>query len=183
MSIRYHYYSTVLIARPLEKLWSDLRDALLAPHSILSHRDPIAVALADPSAPTMQIAIRSGDTDTLEAVLNLSEPTHTLTYRTNGSAREIAEYAATCTLQRLADEPSTTIVEWTRIYRPAIDADPERSSAVLAQLRDQAQTLAARLATAYDAAEVVLDYTLGGAAIEGRANQAANRFAGYAKAA
>jgi len=180
MSITYHHYGAVLVDIPLDRLWSDLRDSLIAPRSTLGHLDPINIALADLSSPALQIALQWGDRATLEETIDRSEGSHTLTYRASASVLEIAEYVATCTLQRVRDAPHTTYVEWTRMYRPTAQANSARTSAFVARLRAQDQLIADRFAAADDQAEsLLIDYALGGATVEHRANRAIT----YAKAA
>jgi hypothetical protein len=180
MSMTCHHYGAVLVDIPLERLWNDLRDSLIAPRSTLGHLDPINIALADLISPALQIALEPADQGELEQRIDRSEGTYSLTYRTSASALEIAEYVATCTLRRVKDASHTTYVEWTRDYRPTAQADAARANAFVAQLRVQDQAIAGRFAAADDRAEaLVIDYALGGATVEHRANQAIN----YAKAA
>jgi hypothetical protein len=180
MNITYHHYGAVLVDIPLERLWNDLRDSLIAPRSTLGHLDPIHIALADLSSPALQTALESGHQGELEQRIDFSEEAHSLTYRTSAPVLEIAEYVATCTLRRVKEASHTTYVEWTREYRPTAQAGAARESAFVAQLRAQDQAIAARFAAADDRAEALLiDYALGGATVEQRANQAIN----YAKAA
>src|SRR5689334_18549818 len=114
MSMTHHHYGAILIELPLDQLWSDLRASLLAPHGMLGHLDPVDVALEDRSALTLQMAMRSGDMARLQAAGERSAATHTLVYHTSDCTPEIEEYVATCTLQRVVDEPRKTLVEWTR---------------------------------------------------------------------
>jgi hypothetical protein len=180
MSITYHHYGAVLVDMPLDRLWSDLRDSLIAPRSTLGHLDSINIALADLSSPALQIALQWGEQATLEERIDRSEGTHTLTYRASASVLEIAEYVATCTLQRVSDAPHTTYVEWTRMYRPTAQANSGRASGFVARMRAQDQAIAERFAAADDRAEALLiDYSLGGATVERWANRATK----YAKAA
>jgi hypothetical protein len=180
MSITFHHYGAVLVDIPLERLWNDLCDSLIAPRSTLGHLDPIHMALADLSSPALQIALEWGDQGELEQRIDQSEGAHSLIYRTSAPVLEIAEYVATCTLRRMQDASHTTYIEWTRDYRPTAQAGAARASAFVAQLRAQDQAIAARFAAADDRAEALLiDYALGGATVEQRANLAIN----YAKAA
>ena len=184
MNMIHHHYGAMLIELPLDQLWSDLRASLLAPHGMLGHLDPVDVALADGSAPTFQIAMRSGDTARLQAARGRSAATHTLVYQTSDCTPEIEEYVATCTLQRVVDEPRKTLVEWTRAYRAAAHADGDRSSGLVARLLERDQALVASLAAAYGGAEALLiDYALGGATVERRANQTTSRHTSYVQAA
>jgi len=180
MSISYHHYGAVLVDIPLERLWNDLRDSLIAPQSTLGHLDPINIALADLSSPALQVALEWGDQGELEQRIDRSEGTHSLTYRASASVLEIAEYVATCTLRRVKDASHTTYVEWTREYRPTAQAGAARANAFVAQLRAQDRAIAARFAEADDRAEALLiDYALGGATVEHQAYQTIT----YAKAA
>lgn len=180
MSITYHHYGAVLVDIPLERLWNDLRDSLIAPRSILGHLDPINIALADLSPPALHSRLDWDDQGQIEQRIDPSEGTHRLTYRASASVLEIAEYVATCTLRRVEDAPHKAYVEWRREYRPTKHADVTRVNAFVAQLRARDQVIAGRFAAADDRAEVLLiDYALGGATVEQRANQAIN----YAKAA
>src|SRR5262245_36233898 len=149
MSITYHHYGAVVIELPLDRLWNAQRASLIAPLTIQSTNRGVAA--------------------TLEAVVDQSTGAQTLTYHVSGAAPESAEYLATCTMQRVADEPSKTVVEWTRQYRPAEGAAPNRSKAVVAEMLEQDRALAASFTAAHDSAEVLLlDYTLGGAAEKSR---------------
>jgi hypothetical protein len=181
--ISYHHYGAVVLDLPLDQLWREQRARQLAPRQLLRHLDPLTVDLADSSALTSQSASH-GATATLETMVDQSTGAQTLSYRASGAAPELAEYLATCTMQPVADEPSKTLVEWTRQYRPAADADPDRSSAVVAELREQDRALAARFSAVDEDAQVLLlDYTLGGAALETRAKPAAHSGTWYAQAA
>ncbi len=180
MSITYHHYGAVLVDIPLDRLWNDLRDSLIAPGSTLGHLDPINIALADLSSPALQIALQWGDQATLEQRIELPKGTHTVTYRASASVLEIAEYVATCTLQHVTNPPHSTSVEWTRVYRPTAQADSARTSAFVARLRAQDQVIVDRFAAADDRAEALLiEYALGAATVEHWAKRAIR----YAKAA
>src|SRR6266487_1039548 len=122
MSITYHHYGAVLVDIPLDRLWNDLRDSL--------------------------IALQWGDQATLEQRIELPKGTHTVTYRASASVLEIAEYVATCTLQHVTNPPHSTSVEWTRVYRPTAQADSARTSAFVARLRAQDQVIVDRFAAA-----------------------------------
>ena len=100
----------------------------------------------------------------LEQALDHTGATYTLSYRPATRAPGLVEYVFTCTLQRMADAAPATFVEWTRAYRTAAPICQVQSFAHAQVEQDQA--IAARLAAAYDGAEVMyMDYTLGSAEV------------------
>jgi len=164
-----------MITTPIDRLWRDMRAMLNAPHSIVQDRDPADGVLAEPHWSALQLANQWNDTAVLEEASGRSEQTHALTYRSTGRAPDLAEYIATCTLQPVMDKPGKTFIEWTRAYRPSAHADPGQLRAFVAHLIEQDQAIAARCAVADSGAQVlVIDYTLGGTALDRGRNGDAN---------
>jgi hypothetical protein len=156
MSLTYHYYSASIIHAPINQLHCDM-------HSILSMQPDLIHAGV--SAAPRWFSTQLGTTVALEEASDRVAGTCTLTYRPTACAPEIAEYIATCTLQRVADAPHTTFVEWMRAYRPAASASHDQIDPFVSALLDQDQAIAAQLGAVYGSTEVFsIDYTLGGAA-------------------
>jgi hypothetical protein len=140
MSVTYHHYGATVLNAPINQLRCDM-------HAVLN---------------VAQDTVRT--TAVMEEGIDSVAGTHTLTYRSTTCAPEIAEYVATCTLQRVADAPHTTFVEWMRAYRPAAPTDNDQIRPFVSSLVDQDQAIASRFAAEYGSTEVLyIDYTLGGA--------------------
>lgn len=155
MGLTYHHYGASVIQAPINQLHCDM-------HNILSAQPDLIYA--DVSAVPHRSSIQLGTIVALEEASDRVAGTCTLTYRPTTYAPEIAEYTATCTLQRVADAPHTTFVEWMRAYRPAASASHDQIDPFLSALLEQDQAIAAQLAV-YGSSEVFwIDYTLGGAA-------------------
>ncbi|HET9220960.1 MAG TPA: hypothetical protein VFO07_00565 [Roseiflexaceae bacterium] len=167
MSVTCHHYGATVLDAPIHQLRRDMYTILNVPEAIV--RTPrratsvAAIVVAEQSQPCVQLAIEPDDTTILEEVIDRVSGTHALTYRWTMCAPEIAEYAATCTLQRMADAPNTTFVEWTRAYRLAAPADRDQVRRFVRALVDQDRAIASHLAAEYGSTEVLyIDYTLGG---------------------
>ena len=167
MSVTFHHYGATVLDAPIHQLRRDMYTILNVPEVIV--RTPrratsvAAVAVAEQSQPCVQLAIEPDDTTVLEEVIDRVSGTHALTYHWTTCAPEIAEYVATCTLQRVADAPNTTFVEWTRAYRLAAPTDHDQVERFVRALVDQDQAIASRLAAEYSSTEVLyIDYTIGG---------------------
>jgi hypothetical protein len=159
MSQTYHHYGASVINAPIDQLQREMHTILNVPEDTArAARRAIgttAAAVAEQSQPCVQL----DDTTILEEVIDRVSGTHTLTYRSTTCAPEVAQYVATCTLQRVADAPNTTFVEWMRMYRPAGHDQIRR---FVSALVDQDQAIASRFAAEYGSAEVLyIDYTLG----------------------
>jgi hypothetical protein len=167
MSVTYHHYGVAILNAPVDRLRQDMFAVLNVPHDSV---DTTGRATASADAASAELgrsrlspAMQLGVTTVLEEVINRASGRHTLTYQSAICAPEIAEYVATCSLQRVADAPHTTFVEWMREYR--LDAaDGDRIHPLVSALVDHDQAIASRFAAEYDSAEVlVIDYTLGSA--------------------
>ena len=167
MSVTYHHYSAAVLNAPINQLGRDLHSILNVPQdTVYAARratGSAAAALAEQSQPCVQLAIQLSDTTVLEEVIDRVAGTHALTYRSTACAPEIAEYVATCTLQRMADAPNNTFVEWMRAYRLAAHTDHDQIRPFVSTLVDQDQAIASWFAAAYGSAEILsIDYTIGG---------------------
>jgi hypothetical protein len=166
MSITYHYYSATVLNAPIAQLGRDLYAILnVSQDTVRAARratGSAAAALAEQSQPGVQLAIQLSDTTVLEEVIDRVSGMHALTYRSTACAPEIAEYVATCSLQRMVDAPNNTFVEWMREYRPAALTDNDLIRAFVSTLVDQDQAIASWFAVTCGSAEVLsIDYTIG----------------------
>lgn len=167
MSVTYHRYSATVLNAPIDQLQRDMHAILKVPEDTVRAArcatGAATAAIATQGQPCVQLAIQLSDTAVLEEVIDQVSGTHALTYRSTACAQGIAEYVATCTLQRMTDAPNTTFVEWMHAYRLAAKTSHEQISPFVSALVDQDQALASRFATAYGSSEVLsLDYTIGG---------------------
>jgi hypothetical protein len=168
MSVSYHHYGATVLNAPINQLRRNMHSILNVPEdTVRAARRATGVpaaALAEPSQPCFQLAIQLGETAVLEEKIDGVAGTHTLTYRSTTCAPDIAEYVASCTLQRMADAPHTTFVEWMRAYRPAAPTVTDQIRPFVSSLVDQDQAIASRFAAEYGSTEVLyIDYTIGGA--------------------
>jgi hypothetical protein len=142
--LTYHHYGASVIRAPINQLRRDLQAVLHVPADALC-------------------AARH-TTEALEEVTDCRSGTRVLTCRSTVAVPEFAEYRAVYTLTSQADTPHTTLVEWTREYRPATPTDHDRTRAFVSALVEQDRAIASRLAAEYENSEVFyIDYTLGGA--------------------
>lgn len=168
MSVTFHHYGASVVNASIAQLRRDMHAMLNVPADLVRAAGRAANAAASASSeqgrPFVQLAIQLGATAFLEEAIDGVAGKHTLTYRSTTCAPEIAEYVATCTLQRLEDAPHMTFVEWMRAYRPAARADNDQIRPFVSSLLDQDQAITSRLAAEYGSPEVLcIDYTLGGA--------------------
>ena len=97
--LTYHHYGATILDAPIAQLHGDM-DAML-------------------NLPMNLVPAGGHPITHMEELTDCAAGTHTLTYRSTTCMPEIAEYIATWTLARSADAPHSTMVEWTREYRPA----------------------------------------------------------------
>jgi hypothetical protein len=167
MSVTYHHYSAAVLNAPINQLRRDLHTILSVPQSAMRAArratGSATAALVEPSQPCVQLAIQLSDTTILEEEIDHVSGTHALTYRSTACAPEIAEYVATCTLQRMADASNNTFVEWMHTYQLAAHTDHDQIRPFISTLVDQDQAIASWFAAAYGSAEILsIDYTIGG---------------------
>jgi len=143
MNITFHHYGAAVLGVPITQLRLDLQAILQMPAELVGRAEHATVDLEEAS-------------DGLAS-------THTLTYRSGSCVAAIGEYIAACTLRPVEGAPHTTLVEWTRAYRPAATSMAEQVRPFVGAMVGQDQAIAARLAADYAGAEVLyIDYSLGG---------------------
>ncbi len=133
MNITFHHYGAAVLSVPIAQLRLDLQAFVRMPAELVGRAEHATVGLEEAD-------------DGLAC-------THSLTYRSGPCAAAIGEYVAACTLRPVADAPHTTLVEWTRAYRPAAPALAEQVRPFVGAMVGQDQAIAARLAADYDGAE------------------------------
>jgi hypothetical protein len=144
MSITYHHYGATVLNMPITQLPLNMLTILRLPID--------------------RVGVAAHATIALEETGDGVAHTHTLTYRSNSCAAELAEYVVTCTLRPVADAPHTTFFEWMRAYRPATSVHDDQICSFVSAMVDQDQAIAARLAAECGGEEVLcIDYTLGAA--------------------